>query len=36
MLVYNLRKYYIVLLRKFKQSLNKNNLKELYPGLKWD
>lgn len=36
MLVYNLQKYYIVLLRKFKQSLNKNVLNERYPGLKWN
>lgn len=36
MLVYNLQKYYIVLLRKFKQSLNKNVLNEKHPGLKWN
>jgi hypothetical protein len=36
MLVYNLKKYYIVLLRKFRQGLNKNSLKDRYPNLKWD
>lgn len=35
MLSYNLLKYYIVLLRGFRDSLNKNDLAQRYPGLKW-
>jgi hypothetical protein len=35
MLSYNLLKYYIVLLRAFRDSLNKNELSQRYPGLKW-
>jgi uncharacterized protein YdcH (DUF465 family) len=35
MLAYNLLKYYIVLLKNFKDSLNKNELNLMYPGLKW-
>jgi hypothetical protein len=36
MLSYNLLKYYIVLLRSFRDSLNKNELIQRYPGLKWN
>jgi serine/threonine protein kinase len=35
MLSYNLLKYYIVLLRAFRDGLNKNDLTQRYPGLKW-
>jgi hypothetical protein len=35
MLSYNLLKYYIVLLRGFRDSLNENDLAQRYPGLKW-
>lgn len=35
MLSYNVLKYYIVLLRNFKASLNANSLNNLHPGLKW-
>jgi hypothetical protein len=35
MLSYNLLKYYLVLLKNFKEGLNKNDLNQLYPGLKW-
>jgi hypothetical protein len=36
MLAYNLLKYYIILLKNFKNSLlNKNELNALYPNLKW-
>lgn len=35
MLSYNLLKYYIVLLRSFKDGLNKNDLSQRHPGLKW-
>lgn len=35
MLSYNLLKYYIVLLRTFRDGLNKNDLIQRYPGLKW-
>ena len=36
MLSYNLTKYYLVLLRNFKEGLNKNELNARYPGLKWN
>ena len=36
MLGYNIQKYYIILLRKFKAGLNKNWLNDHYPGLKWN
>lgn len=35
MLSYNLLKYHIVLLRSFRDGLNKNDLAQRYPGLKW-
>ena len=35
MLSYNLMKYYVVLLRKFKGLLNKNSLNERYPHMRW-
>jgi serine/threonine protein kinase len=36
MLSYNTLKYYIVLLRKFKEMLNKNALNQQYPNRKWN
>jgi len=36
MLTYNVLKYYIVLLRKFKKNLNKDSLNQLYPNMKWN
>jgi hypothetical protein len=36
MISYNLTKYYLVLLRSFKDGLNKNELNQRYPGLKWN
>lgn len=36
MLSYNLTKYYLVLLKSFKDSLNKNDLNQRYPNLKWN
>jgi hypothetical protein len=35
MLSYNLLKYYLVLLKNFKEGLNKTDLNQAYPGLKW-
>lgn len=35
MLSYNILKYYVILLRKFKSGLNPNSLNSLYPHLKW-
>lgn len=35
MLSYNLMKYYLVLLREFKEGLNKDFLPQRYPGKKW-
>ena len=35
MLSYNLLKYYVILLRKFKGGLNSKSLSERYPNLKW-
>jgi hypothetical protein len=35
MLTYNLLKYYLVLLKGLKESLNVNQLDKLHPGLKW-
>lgn len=36
MLSFNLLKYYIVLLRGFKEGLNSASLNQQYPGLKWN
>ena len=36
MLSYNTLKYYIVLLRKFKNNLNSNTLNQLYPNMRWN
>ena len=36
MLSYNLLKYYVILLRKFKGGLNSKSLSERYPNLKWN
>ncbi len=36
MLSYNLTKYYLILLKTFKDGLNKNELNQQYPGLKWN
>lgn len=36
MLSYNILKYYVILLRKFKSGLNPNSLNDLYPNLKWN
>ena len=35
MISYNLVKYYIVLLRKFKGLLNTNSLNQRFPNMKW-
>ena len=35
MLSYNLMKYYVVLLRKFKKMLNKDSLNERFPHMRW-
>lgn len=35
MISYNLVKYYIVLLRKFKGLLNPNSLNQRFPNMKW-
>lgn len=35
MLVFNLLKYYIVLLRQFKKDINPNQLHNIEPGRKW-
>lgn len=35
MLSYNIMKYYVILLRKFKSTLNPNSLNTLYPNHKW-
>jgi hypothetical protein len=36
MISYNAFKYYIVLLRKFKEMLNKDDLNKQYPNKKWN
>ena len=35
MLSYNLMKYYLILLKEFKEGLNKESLNDRYPGKKW-
>jgi hypothetical protein len=35
MLSFNLLKYYIVLLRQFREELTETNLQKLYPNYKW-
>jgi len=36
MIAYNLLKYYVVLLRNFREGLNKNDLNARYPNLQWN
>lgn len=35
-LTYNLLKYYLILMRRFKEKLTENELNEKYPGLQWN
>ncbi len=36
MLTFNLLKYYIILLTKFRDSLDSTSLNKLYPNLRWN